>query len=74
MTYRAGVVMWGDGGFSSVPTLTCDMCKTVMDVRAVRGAQPLWLINKKAPKGWRRYDRGDSPAQHACPKCKGQWA
>lgn len=51
--------------------MTCDVvdCGARMVVKPVRGCMPAWLANKKAPKGWRRFDRGDKPAKHMCPRC-----
>ena len=77
MTYRAGIgpslaQAMGITDASFKPTLTCDVvnCGTRLVVRPTRGGAPAWLLNKKAPKGWRRHEQpGDAPAQHTCPQC-----
>lgn len=74
MTYRAGVSGALAAWFpehDSEPQLCCDAqaCGTRMAVRPTRGGAPAWLRNRKAPKGWKRIDRGDLPAQHLCPRC-----
>ena len=53
------------------PALLCDKCDVVLAITTTgRRGPPRWLIEGKAPRGWRRLDRGDLPARHVCPSCR----
>jgi hypothetical protein len=75
MTYRVGVagpLAAYFPEFDAEPTLSCDIegCGVRMRVKPGRGGgTPAWLRDKRAPAGWRRLHRGDSPAWHTCPRC-----
>ncbi len=52
------------------PQVTCDAdgC-TARVVISDDQPPPRWLLNGKAPKGWRRVPRKDVAALYYCPKC-----
>lgn len=68
MTYAAGISFPGQ---DREPALHCDTagCGTVLVVRPVRGGPPRWLIDGRAPKGWRRVTEPDGRRRDTCPRC-----
>lgn len=75
MTYHAGLMLAAIGGPDRYPHLTCDGCGLVYRIPTNKPA-PRWLLDNKAPKGWRR-DAVVEPvtgtalsSKHYCPRCK----
>jgi hypothetical protein len=73
VSYRCGI---GDGmrrlGFEpGEPRITCDGCGVVKLARTKTGGPPMWLLNRKAPPGWKLIRHEDDTRTDYCPQCKG---
>jgi hypothetical protein len=69
MSYRCGI---GEGMVAlglepGPPRITCDQCGEVMAVKY--GMPPAWLLNGKAPRGWRSVALKDGTRRDFCPSC-----
>lgn len=71
MSWRAGTYGLEHIGVPTLPpTLTCDGCGMRLVVRP--GVAPMWMLNRKAPKGWRMVSSPDGCLRHDYrPQCKG---
>ncbi len=74
MTYHPGMRLASFGGPNQDPHLTCDGCGVRYNIPADR-MPPKWLMENKAPKGWRYETKVDPKTQeqrtkHYCPRCK----
>jgi hypothetical protein len=53
------------------PSVYCDGCGTRIDARSRSGMAPAWLLNGKAPKGWRvERDEENGTRKDWCPRCR----
>lgn len=75
VTYHAGLMLAAAGGVDREPRLTCNGCGVVHHI-SPRKPAPQWLLNNKAPRGWRRepvvepVTNAELPSKHYCPRCK----
>lgn len=74
MTYHAGLLLATIGGPNRYPHLTCDGCGTKYNIPTNKPA-PKWLLDNKAPRGWRHETTADPATQaqttkHYCPRCR----
>jgi hypothetical protein len=72
VTYRAGLGLgMASLGFTpGPPHLRCDGCGLVLEAVTQRGGPPSWLLNRKAPKGWKMIRNDDGTRRDWCPRCK----
>lgn len=75
MTYHCGLLLASIGGTTQDPHLTCDGRGLVYRIPTNKPA-PSWLLDNKAPRGWRReaviepVTNTQLPSKHYCPRCK----
>ena len=73
MTYRCAIFGLEHIGIQTHPTpsIYCDGCGARLDARTRSGGPPAWLLNGKAPKGWRvEHDAENHTRKDWCPRCK----
>lgn len=69
MTYQAGMYGMERLGLKSRdPHIFCDGCGLTLELG--HGPAPVWLLENKAPKGWRSVRVDDQRSRHYCPRCK----
>ena len=73
MTYRCAIYGLKHFGIPDhpIPSIYCDECGQRKDARTKSGCAPTWLLNGKAPRGWRvEYDAENHTRRDWCPRCK----
>ena len=50
--------------------IRCDGCGVTILARTRTGGPPAWLLNRKAPRGWKLIRQPDDTRVDYCPKCK----
>lgn len=76
MSYTCGIApnMARLGFTPGPPHITCDGCGVKLVAQKSNGAPPAWLLNGKAPPGWKleRTDTGAGRVYRSdwCPRCK----
>jgi hypothetical protein len=78
MSYRCGMApSMAQFGFEpGPPRIICDGCGVTLEARTRSGGPPAWLLDQKAPKGWKLILRPTDVEEvqireDYCPKCKG---
>ena len=73
MSYRCGIGggMERFGLTPGPPHIRCDGCGITLEARTKSGGPPAWLLNGKAPRGWKCVrDAEHYTRQDWCPRCK----
>ena len=70
MTYRCGIGPGIPGLEPGPPHIFCDVCGRRFEAKARRGGPPSWLLNGKAPRGWRVVRTVNGTRQDYCPEHK----
>lgn len=72
MTYRCAILGTRHLGIPEhpEPAIYCDGCGLRLVARTRSGGPPAWLLNGKAPRGWRVERTGLGLRRDWCPTCK----